>query len=169
LWKPGQEAGGDGGGISGTTLDGADRYALEMIQEALQRLGFATVPAVREEMGLAYYVGHSIFPGVAPGYFAFYVGTMPEKVDLVEKELLREAELLRTEGFAEPNSNARRRKSSGRRKSRARTLGIWRPPRPWTSFTASVTGTLTRRMPFMSVTLEQVKAAAQKYLRAEAA
>ena len=54
---------------------------------------------VREKLALAYYVGAQHFPGLAPGYFSFYAGTAPEKVDLVEAELLKEAALLRSEGF----------------------------------------------------------------------
>ena len=70
------------------------RHALEMLQEACSDLGSRLFMRVREQLGLAYYVGAQHFPGMVPGYFAFYTGTMPEKVDLVEKELLLEAELL---------------------------------------------------------------------------
>ena len=44
-------------------------------------------------LGLAYYVGAQNVVGLAPGYFAFYAGTAPDKVALVEGELLSEAEL----------------------------------------------------------------------------
>ena len=76
----------------------ADRYALELLQEACSDLGSRLFLRIRDHLGLAYYVGAQNFLGLKPGYFAFYVGTMPEKVDLVEKELLREAELLRLKG-----------------------------------------------------------------------
>jgi zinc protease len=33
---------------------------------------------VREELGLAYYVGAQNMAGLVPGYFAFYCGTAPE-------------------------------------------------------------------------------------------
>jgi len=42
---------------------------------------------VREKLGLAYYVGAQNFLGLVPGYFAFYVGTAPEKLGEVEREL----------------------------------------------------------------------------------
>ena len=86
-------------GFRGTTLLDADRYPLELLQEACSDLGSRLFVRIRDELGLAYYVGAQNFLGLAPGYFAFYVGTMPEKADLVEKELLREAELLRLEGL----------------------------------------------------------------------
>src|SRR6185295_8238261 len=86
-------------GFPGTTLLDPDRYALELLQEACSDLGSRLFLRVREELGLAYYVGAQHFPGLEPGYFSFYVGTMPEKADLVEKELLREAELLRADGL----------------------------------------------------------------------
>ena len=61
---------------------------MELLQEACSDLGSRLFLRIREKLGLAYYVGAQNFVGLAPGYFAFYVGTMPEKVDLVEKELL---------------------------------------------------------------------------------
>src|SRR5204863_7858705 len=88
-------------GFPGTTLHHADRYALDLIQEACSDLGSRLFLRVREELVLAYYVGAQHFPGLAPGYFSFYVGTMPEKIELVEKELLNQAEQLRTEGLTE--------------------------------------------------------------------
>jgi zinc protease len=45
---------------------------------------------VREEQGLAYFVGTSQFNGLADGYFVFYAGTDPEKRKSVEKILLEE-------------------------------------------------------------------------------
>jgi zinc protease len=77
-------------------------------------------------MGLAYYVGAQNFLGLAPGYFAFYVGTMPEKADLVEKELLQEAELLRLEGLTEQELKRAKAKVMVRKRSPGRTLATWR-------------------------------------------
>ena len=55
----------------------------------MQRPGSRLFLRIREELGLAYYVGAQNFAGVVPGYFAFYTGTEPAKADQVEKELLR--------------------------------------------------------------------------------
>ena len=85
-------------GYVGTTLHSADRYALELLQESCSDLGSRLFLRIREKLGLAYYVGAQNFLGLVPGYFAFYVGTEPDKAELVEQELLNEAELLRNEG-----------------------------------------------------------------------
>src|SRR6185295_19362347 len=103
-------------GFPGTTLLADDRYALELIQEACSDLGSRLFLRVREKMGLAYYVGAQHFPGLAPGYFSFYVGTMPEKVKLVEKELLREADLLRKDGLTAAELKRAKAKILGQKK-----------------------------------------------------
>jgi zinc protease len=54
-----------------------DRYALELIQESCSDLGSRLFLRIREQLGLAYYVGAQNFMGLAPGYFAFYTGTEP--------------------------------------------------------------------------------------------
>jgi zinc protease len=157
-------------GFPGTTLHSADRYALELIQEACSDLGSRLFMRVREQMGLAYYVGAQHFPGVAPGYFAFYVGTMPEKVDLVEKELLREAELLRTEGLTEAELKRAKAKIIGQKKIARQDLGHL------ASATAldELYGLGYQHIDaedalYEAVTLEQVKLAAIKYLKTETA
>ncbi|MFN7141631.1 MAG: M16 family metallopeptidase, partial [Limisphaerales bacterium] len=88
-------------GFPGVDLHSPDRYALELLQESCSDLGSRLFLRVREKMGLAYYVGAQHFMGLQPGYFAFYCGTAPEKVELVEKEFFNEAELLRSEGLTE--------------------------------------------------------------------
>jgi zinc protease len=155
-------------GFPGTTLHSEDRYALEMIQEACSDLGSRLFMRVREQMGLAYYVGAQHFPGLAPGYFAFYVGTMPEKVELVEKELLREAELLRAEGLTEAELKRAKAKIIGQKKIARQDLGHL------ASATAldELYGLGYQHLDaedalYEAVTLEQVKAAAIKYLKPE--
>jgi zinc protease len=155
-------------GFPGTTLHSPDRYALEMIQEACSDLGSRLFMRVREQMGLAYYVGAQHFPGLAPGYFAFYVGTMPEKVELVEKELLREAELLRTEGLTEAELKRAKSKIIGQKKISRQDLGHL------ASATAldELYGLGYQHIDaedalYEAVTLEEVKAAAIKYLKPE--
>jgi zinc protease len=156
-------------GFPGTTLDSADRYALELIQETCSDLGSRLFLRVREELGLAYYVGAQHFPGVAPGYFAFYVGTMPEKVELVEKELLREAELLRAEGLTEAELKRAKAKIIGQKKIARQDMGHLAS----TTALDELYGIGFEHMDkedglYEAVTLEQVKAAANKYLRPDA-
>jgi len=110
-------------GFQGATLHDADRYALELLQEACSDLGSRLFIRIRETLGLAYYVGAQNFVGLAPGYFAFYVGTAAEKADLVEKELLAEAELLRKDGLTEEELKRAKAKVIGQRKIARQDLG----------------------------------------------
>ena len=106
-------------GYRGMTIHDADRYALEMVQETCSDLGSRLFLRVREKLGLAYYVGAQNVVGLAPGYFAFYAGTAPEKAAQVETELLNEAELLRSEGLTEAGTPARQGQGDRPAKDRA--------------------------------------------------
>lgn len=110
-------------GFRGTTLYRRDRYALELLQESCSDLGSRLFLRIREELGLAYYVGAQNFPGLIPGFFCFYAGTTPEKADLVEKEILAEIELLRTAGLAEDELQRAKAKIIGQRKIARQDLG----------------------------------------------
>ena len=114
-------------GFPGTTMHDDDRYPLELIQESCSDLGSRLFLRIREQLGLAYYVGAQNFAGLVPGYFAFYTGTEPSKAGQVEKELLKEAELLRTEGLTAEELKRARPKSSVRKKSRGRNWVTWPP------------------------------------------
>src|SRR4030095_13424276 len=71
-------------GYRGADMFSFDRHALELINEASSDLGSRFFVRIREEMGLAYYVGASQMQGLVPGLFAFYLGTDPGKVNLVK-------------------------------------------------------------------------------------
>ncbi len=77
-------------GYRGTDMFDPDRYALELIDEASSDLGSRFFIRIREQMGLAYYVGSSQMQGLVPGLFAFYVGTDPAKLEPVQAALLEE-------------------------------------------------------------------------------
>ena len=66
-------------GYRGVDMFSPDRYALAMIDEASSDLGSRFFIRIREQMGLAYYVGASQMQGLVPGLFLFYLGTDPEK------------------------------------------------------------------------------------------
>jgi zinc protease len=110
-------------GFPGTTIFAPDRYALELLQEACSDLGSRLFMRIREKLGLAYFVGAQNYLGLAPGYFAFYVGTAPEKAELVETELLREAALLREEGLTAEELKRAKAKVIGQRKIARQDLG----------------------------------------------
>ena len=156
-------------GFPGTTMFDDDRYPLELIQEACSDLGSRLFLRIRDKLGLAYYVGAQNFSGLVPGYFAFYTGTEPSKAGLVEKELLKEAELLRSEGLTAGELKRSKAKIIGQKKIARQELGHL------ASMTAldELYGLGYQRTElddakYEAVTLEQIKVAAQKYLKPDA-
>jgi zinc protease len=86
-------------GYRGADLFSPDRYALELIDEASSDLGSRFFVRIREQMGLAYYVGASQMQGLVPGLFAFYLGTDPQKIEPVKTALLDEIRKLANDGL----------------------------------------------------------------------
>jgi zinc protease len=96
-------------GFRGASLSSPDRYALELIDEASSDLGSRFFVRIREQMGLAYYVGASEMQGLVPGLFAFYLGTDPQKIEPVKTALLDEIQKLANDGLT-PEELARAKK-----------------------------------------------------------
>jgi zinc protease len=67
-----------------------DQVPLSLLDEALSDLGSRLFVRIREELGLAYFVGTSQFLGLAASHFFFYVGTDPARRVEIEKVLLHE-------------------------------------------------------------------------------
>lgn len=156
-------------GFSGTSVYNQDRYPLELIQESCSDLGSRLFTRIREKLGLAYYVGAQNFLGLSPGYFAFYVGTDPEKVDLVESELLKEAEVLRAQGLTDEELKRAKAKVIGQKKISRQDLGNYAMTTSLDELYGLGFGyTETEDAKYEAVTLEQTKAIAEKYLRPEA-
>lgn len=107
----------------GTTIFHADRFALELVQEALSDLGSRLFVRIRDELGLAYYVGASNFLGLVPGYFSFYVGTDPAQAERVEHELTQETAKLASEGLTEAELKRAKAKLGGQKKIARQELG----------------------------------------------
>lgn len=76
-----------------------DQIALSILDEALSDLGSRLFIRVREELGLAYFVGTSQFLGLEAGHFFFYLGTDPARRREVEAELLQEVANLARQGI----------------------------------------------------------------------
>lgn len=96
-------------GYRGADMFSKDRYPLELIDEASSDLGSRFFVRIREQMGLAYYVGSTQLQGLVPGMFAFYLGTDPQKLNAVKTALLDEIRKLGTEGLT-PEELARAKK-----------------------------------------------------------
>lgn len=110
-------------GFPGSSFDAPDRHALELLQEACSDMGSRLFMRIRDELGLAYYVGASNFLGRTHGYFAFYCGTAPEEVDRVETELRAQAEQIRAEGLTDEELARAKAKVIGQKKIARQDLG----------------------------------------------
>ena len=110
-------------GFPGTTFCASNRYALELLQEACSDMGSRLFQRIRDELGLAYYVGTQNFLGLNPGAFAFYCGTAPDQVEAVENELREQASLLAREGLTPAELERSKAKMIGQRKIARQELG----------------------------------------------
>ena len=100
-------------GYRSSDMFSPDRYALELIDEASSDLGSRFFVRIREQMGLAYYVGASQMMGLAPGLFAFYLGTDPQKIEPVRAALLEEIGKLASEGLTNEELSRAKKKLIG--------------------------------------------------------
>ena len=101
-------------GYAGASISNQDRYALELIDEASSDLGSRFFIRIREELGLAYFVGSSQMLGLAPGVFTFYVGTDPRKVELVKEAFGDEIAKLAAEGLTTEELTRAKKKLLGK-------------------------------------------------------
>lgn len=152
-------------GFHGTTFDNDDRFPLDLIQEACSDLGSRLFMRIRDELGLAYYVGAQHMPGKVSGYFVFYTGTEPGQIELVEKELLAEAAKLREDGLTEVELARCKAKIVGQKKIARQDLGGY----AMASALDELYGLGYDRSDgddarYEAVTRDEIKAAARKYL-----
>lgn len=88
-------------GYPGVDVLSPDLPAFELLDEASNDLGSRFFNRIREQLGLAYFVGAGKFAGLAPGSFVFYLGTDPKKVGEVTREFQDEINKLAKEGLTE--------------------------------------------------------------------
>ncbi len=88
-------------GYPGVSLDSPDRVIMELIDTASSDLGSRFFNRIREELGLAYFVGTTQLIGPTPGMLVFYLGTDPTKVDTVRREFKDEIAKLAKDGLTE--------------------------------------------------------------------
>ncbi|MFQ5417544.1 MAG: M16 family metallopeptidase, partial [Myxococcota bacterium] len=81
-------------GFRGLDLHDDDRFALEVISQLLAGQGGRLFLDLRDRKGLAYSVNAMNVEGVAPGHFAVYIATAPEKLDEARAGLLAELDRL---------------------------------------------------------------------------
>lgn len=153
-------------GFLGTSISGADRPALELIETASSDLGSRFFNRIREKLGLAYFVGASNSTGLAPGAFVFYLGTDPKKVGLASREFNDEIAKLASDGLTQEELDRAKAKILGAeaiRNQSASALG-------GLSATNEIMGLgydheKSRAAEISKVTLDDIRRVARKYFR----
>lgn len=112
-------------GYPGIDVLNPDRAALEVINEASNDLGSRFFNRIREQLGLAYYVGAGNFTGLAPGCFLFYLGTDPKKVEKVVSEFQDEINKLATDGLTDEELARAKKKLLGAEAIRNQSNGAF--------------------------------------------
>jgi len=151
-------------GFPGVDLFSPDSAALEIIDEACSDLGSRLFLRIREEMGLAYFVGSSHMSGLARGMFAFYLGTAPEKIGDVKAALLDEISKLARHGLTDAELARSKEKNIGQQEIRNQSNGAF-------AFQAALNELyglghsyhLEQRRQIEALTIDEVRAVARKY------
>ncbi len=151
-------------GVHGTDVFHPDRAALELIDEACSDLGSRLFLRIREQMGLAYFVGSSQLVGLARGSFIFYVGTDPAKLDAVKAALHEEIAKLAAGGLTAEEIARAKAKLIGAQDIRNQSNDAL-------AFTCALDELyglgfdhhLAQRRETMAVTLEDIQRVAKKY------
>lgn len=87
----------------------------EMLQELFNGMSSRLFERVRDEKGMAYYVGSTRVPGLESGMFAFYAGTHPDLIEDVSAEIDLEIDRVATGAVREEElERCRKRLKAGR-------------------------------------------------------
>ena len=149
----------------GASIFDQDRYALELVQEALSDLGSRLFVRIRDNLGLAYYVGAQNFLGLHPGYFALYAGTSPENLATVEREMFQEIENLRRDGLHLEELKRAKAKLLGQKKIARQELGGYATATALDElYGLGYQNSDTEDAFYESVTLEDARRVIQRYL-----
>jgi zinc protease len=144
-----------------------DQVPLSLLDEALSDLGSRLFIRIREELGLAYFVGTSQFLGLVAGHFFFYVGTDPAKRTEIEAVLLREIGEVATRGItAQELERARAKMQSQDKLDQQNPAHINYAAALDELFGLGYAYGDTRRARVAAATLEEVNAVAARYLSA---
>jgi zinc protease len=90
------------------------RHALDLVDSACSNMASRLFTRIREKLGLCYFIGSGQLHGFTHGMFYFYVGTSPEKLELVEQELLAEIADLTASGLTVEETQRARSSVLGR-------------------------------------------------------
>ena len=110
-------------GFPGTTFFDKERHALDLLQETCSDLGSRLFMRIRDELGLAYYVGAQHVPGIVRGYFGFYAGTSPEHVEQVKEEFKIQINKIKSEGITQQELDRSKAKMLGQKQIARQDLG----------------------------------------------
>jgi zinc protease len=151
-------------GYPGSDILSPDRTTLDLLNEASNDLGSRFFNRIREQLGLAYFIGAGNFSGLAAGSFVFYLGTDPKKVEAVTAEFRDEINGLSKDGLTEDELGRAKKKLLGSEAIRNQSNS---------AFAANVAvdelvglgfdNYLNRKAQVEAVTLEDVRRAADKY------
>jgi zinc protease len=86
-------------GFPGITLRDPQKWPLEVLSTVLAGQGGRLFLELRDRQSLAYSVTAFTMEGLAPGYFAAYIGTAQDKLETAERGLVKELEKVRDEGI----------------------------------------------------------------------
>jgi zinc protease len=155
-------------GYPGPSLDSQDLDVLEVLNAVLAGQGGRLFTQLRDGSGLAYSVFSFVAPGVDPGYIAFGIGINPDREDEAVEGFLEQIRRIRDEAVPEYELERAKRYLIGSRMISLQTLQARADE---VFFPALYGQDLQRELAFRSrlhsVTTDQVKKAAQKYLDPE--
>ncbi|MCX7868576.1 MAG: insulinase family protein, partial [Terrimicrobiaceae bacterium] len=142
-----------------------DRAAVDLLLEASNDLGSRFFDRIREQMGLAYFVGATNLTGPVPGCLIFYLGTDPAKLEEVKAAFREEIAKLAEEGLTPEEFARAKKKLLGKAAIRDQDLSAFASG----SANSELLGLgydFKRREAeeIEAVTLEQVRETARKYL-----
>ncbi len=151
-------------GFLGADALSPDRIALELIDTASSDMASRFFQRIREELGLAYFVGASQMMGFARGLFTFYLGTDPAKVDLVRASFDEEIALLAREGMSDAELARAKKKLIGGEAIRNQSLDAFAHVVALDELYGFGAGHHAHRAAEIeAVTSDQVRAVARKY------
>jgi zinc protease len=155
-------------GFRTVDLHSADRYALDLIDTAYSDLGSPLGMRIREEKGLAYFVGTQQLLGLEPGMLFFYVGTRPDATDLCRDEILAEVANLRENGLSADALARAKNKIIGERKVRMQSNSEFGYMVALDElYGLGYDHYRSQDDRYQAVTLDEIQRVAQKYLRAD--